>query len=275
MMFTLMPTGATHQARSLLARAPLRICAIAVVAVTALAIFFFFSYPILPGEMRGLLSLLFLVLVLLIATITAAISRRIANLALSESNYRSLVQGATYGIFRSNRQGLMFANPALVKMLGYDSEAELLAIDLDSDLYRDAGERDRLFERYLGEDYVEGVELRWKRKDGSVITVRVSSSVALGEGGRPESFEGIVEDVTARHVIEAQLRHSDNLTALGRLVAGAAHEINNPLTAIYGYAELLATNPALPEELRDCAEKSQQQARRTKAITTRLQNFPQ
>ena len=69
MMFTLMPTGATHQARSLLARTPLRIYAIAVVAVTALAIFFFFSYPILPGEMRGLLSLLFLVLVLLIATI--------------------------------------------------------------------------------------------------------------------------------------------------------------------------------------------------------------
>src|SRR5438477_11664796 len=125
MMFTLMPAGATHQARSLLARTPLRIYAIAVVAVTALAIFFFFSYPILPGEMRGLLSLLFLVLVLLIATITAAISRRIANLALSESNYRSLVQGATYGIFRSNRQDLMFANPALVKMLGYNSEAAL------------------------------------------------------------------------------------------------------------------------------------------------------
>ena len=275
MMFTLMPTGATHQARSLLARTPLRIYAIAVVAVTALAIFFFFSYPILPGEMRGLLSLLFLVLVLLIATITAAISRRIANLALSESNYCSLVQGATYGIFRSNRQGLMFANPALVKMLGYDSEAELLAIDLDSDLYRDAGERDRLFNRYMDEDYVEGVELRWKRKDGSVITVRVSSRVLRDESGQPESFEGIVEDVTARHVIEAQLRHSDKLTALGRLVAGAAHEINNPLTAIYGYAELLATNPALPEELRDFAEKIQQQARRTKAITASLQNFSQ
>ena len=270
-----MPSGATDHARSLLIGTPLRIYAIAVVAVTALAIFFFFSYPMLTAEMQGLLSLLFLALVLLIAVIAVAISRGIANLAASESAYRSLVQGATYGIFRSNRQGLLFANPALVKMLGYRSEAELLAINLNTDLYRDPGERERLFERYQGEDYVEGVELRWKRKDGSVITVRVSSRVLRDDSGEPESFEGIVEDVTARHVIEAQLRHSDKLTALGRLVAGAAHEINNPLTAIYGYAELLATNPALPAELRDFAEKIQQQARRTKAITASMQSFSQ
>src|SRR5205807_2356982 len=153
------------------------------------------------------------------------------------------------------------------------SEAELLAIDLDSDLYRDPGERDRLFERYLGEDYVEGVELRWKRKDGSVITVRVSSRVLRDESGQPESFEGIVEDVTARHVIEAQLRHSDKLTALGRMVAGAAHEINNPLTAILGYAELLAENPSATREQREFADKIRQQARRTKVITTNLQSF--
>src|SRR5438552_17887549 len=112
MMFTLMPTGATHQARSLLARTPLRIYAIAVVAVTLLAIFFFFSYPILPGEMRSLFSLLFMVLVLLIATITSAIRRRLAHLALSTSNSPSLAQGPPYGIFRSNRQGVMRPNPA-------------------------------------------------------------------------------------------------------------------------------------------------------------------
>src|SRR2546423_13369484 len=78
-------------------RTPLRVYAIAVVGVTGLAIFFFFSSPVLPSGMQGLLSLLFLVLVLLIAVITATISRRIINLASSESNYRSLVQGATYG----------------------------------------------------------------------------------------------------------------------------------------------------------------------------------
>lgn len=75
------------------------------------------------------------------------------------------------------------------------------------------------------------------------------------------------------HRLQAQIVQSEKLVSLGQLAAGAAHEINNPLTAILGFSDLLAGDPALPEKVRSTASKIRDQARRTKTLVGNLLSF--
>ena len=73
--------------------------------------------------------------------------------------------------------------------------------------------------------------------------------------------------------LQTQMVQSEKLVSLGQLAAGAAHEINNPLTAILGYSDLLADDPGLPERTRATAAKIREQARRTKNLVQNLLSF--
>lgn len=81
------------------------------------------------------------------------------------------------------------------------------------------------------------------------------------------------ESLQRQKDLQDELIRSEKLASMGRLVAGAAHEINNPLTAILGYADLLEADPALPEAQRTLAGKVRQQARRTHELVSNLVRF--
>src|SRR5712692_4111565 len=81
----------------------------------------------------------------------------------SEARYRDLVKNAIYGIYRTSPEGkFLDVNPALVNMLGYSSEQELLALDLATDVYKDSNVRARLLEQAISQGRVEGREMEWR-----------------------------------------------------------------------------------------------------------------
>ncbi|GIW52987.1 MAG: histidine kinase [Gemmatimonadales bacterium] len=193
----------------------------------------------------------------------------------SEESYRQLFERATYGIYRSTLDGrLVTVNPALVRMLGYDSAEELLAIDMARDLYLDPAERARLIERYRTSGVIEDVEVAWKRKDGKPVVVRLSGTALRDESGEVTGFEMIVEDVTERRALEEQLRQAQKMESIGQLTGGIAHDFNNLLTVILANAEMIGRNlPPEASDLRADLEELRGAAQRGASMVKKLLAF--
>jgi two-component system cell cycle sensor histidine kinase/response regulator CckA len=153
----------------------------------------------------------------------------------SERRYRELVEQAPYGICQTTIGGrLLAANQMLAYILGSGSIEALLASGTIEPWFVEPSERLLLMARLNAEAAVRNFELTWKRNDDQRIRVSVS-------GRRmPQGYELFVEDVTERHSAEAQLRQAHKLEALGLLTGGVAHDFNNALTVILGFADVLA-----------------------------------
>jgi PAS domain S-box-containing protein len=192
----------------------------------------------------------------------------------SEQRYRSLVQSAVYGIYRSGTEDrFLEVNPALVKMLGYDDAKEVLDLSLQHHVYLDADERAILVDKYSKGGIIENVEVRWRRKDGKMITVRLSGRAVSKPDGSFDSFEMIAEDVTERRNLEDQLRQSQKMEAVGRLAGGVAHDFNNLLTVIKGYTELMLEEFREHDPLRGELEEIRKAADRAAGLTRQLLAF--
>ncbi len=212
--------------------------------------------------------------VLLYSIVHDITERRRAERALAESEarYRALIARAAYGIYRSTLEGrFLEVNPALVAMLGYASAEELLAADIKREIYHDATSRDRLLAAHP-DTPLDRAEVTWKRKDGTLITVRLSARMVRDEAGDILYFEGIAEDVTERLRQEELLRRSERMASLGHTLAGAAHELNNPLAAICGFAQLLLRDAREPDD-RSALETIHHEAARAGRIVKDLLTF--
>jgi signal transduction histidine kinase len=97
--------------------------------------------------------------------------------------------------------------------------------------------------------------------------------VHLDAGGRSQHFIAVIEDITERRTLEAQVRQATKMDAIGRLASGVAHDFNNLLTVILGFSEVLTQDATLPDKhAKDLAEIVKA-AQRASSLTRQLLAF--
>jgi PAS domain S-box-containing protein len=148
----------------------------------------------------------------------------------AERKYRGIFDEAIFGIFQSTPGGrFLSVNPAMARILGYDSPQELIASlsNISQQLYVDPKCHDDFVLMLDKLGGVQNFECEVFRKDGSKIWI-VSSARAIREQGVVVRHEGSTADITEGKVLRGQLLQAQKLESVGQLAAGIAHEINTP-----------------------------------------------
>jgi PAS domain S-box-containing protein len=194
----------------------------------------------------------------------------------SEEMYRSIFRNSPLGIFRSTFEGRFIeVNPAMAKMLGYDSPETVVREidDIAGQIYACAEDRRRILSAQFDSADITQHLNRFRRRDGKEFVANQYLKTVRDAEGRPVFLEGIIEDITEKLLLESQLRHSQKMEAVGRLAGGVAHDFNNMLGVIIGRAELALNrmdkdSPLIIhlQEIRQAAERSANLARQLLAF---------
>ncbi len=180
------------------------------------------------------------------------ITAALGELRESEANYRGLFENALEGIYRTSFAGRPLAvNPALARMLGYDSAAEFLAqvSDLGNQVYENVSDRALVLDELRARGMVIGRETRLKRKDGSVIWASVSARIVTGRTGGESWIDGFIVDITERKAAAEALEASR--AGLARLIAErdallheVQHRVKNNLQVLLSLVGLQSSETA-------------------------------
>ena len=120
---------------------------------------------------------------------------------------------------------------------------------------------------------IENLELPVIRSGQSNAQFSISISPMRDDDGEINSVVAVMTDVTDAASLQSKMRHTEKMAALGQLVSGVAHEVNNPLAAIVGFADLLLENPSVADETKQDLGVILREAERTRQIVQNLLSF--
>ena len=167
-----------------------------------------------------------------------------------------------------------FVSPKVRESLGYDPQEAIGLVFGDRTHIEERSALIAVFDDMLqGKRNFASIEIRVRHKLGDWRRLRCHFSPLFDENGK---IEGVVisgRDITEMRRLEEQLIQAEKLAAMGQMLAGVAHELNNPLTAILGASELLRDRGGVDESVRRQLDMTNRQARRAARIVQNLLEF--
>jgi len=192
----------------------------------------------------------------------------------SEENYRALFDSAVIGtiVLDSVTMKVLIANQAAAKILGFSCVEEALAVDpFDFVLPEDKERVTELAEKALFEQNSQlTYDLRVLSKDGRKIWISATGARIMHQG----RLAGLISftDITEKKQQNERFMLADRLASIGELAAGAAHELNNPLTSVIGFSQLLMEKD-ISDDIRQDLTFIHSEAQRAASITKNLLAF--
>jgi PAS domain S-box-containing protein len=175
----------------------------------------------------------------------SAIHRRnlVTRSSHMEERYTTLFSEIDDVVFVSTPEGRFIdINPAGIKMFGYSSLDEIRNIDINESFYVNPEDRKKFLEVMRTKGRVKDYALTIKNKTGDKIYISETSTAVRDENGNIIAYQGIMRDETYRRQLEQQLFQAKKMESIGMLAGGVAHDFNNILTTIRGYADLMMMN---------------------------------
>ncbi len=207
------------------------------------------------------------------ASVAIQNARLFDEIRTAEANYRDLFDNANDFIFTLDSNfKITSVNKVVLKTTGY-RQKELIGARVT--LFIPLEHQPKLYKllkgRLASAKTPTTFEIPIKSKDDKTTFLEVTMRIQR-IGRRPVGIHCIARNITHRRELEQQLRQTEKLSTIGKLVAGVAHELNNPLTSIIGYASLMQDSD-LPEIYQNDLKTIFKQAERSRVIVRDLLTF--
>ncbi len=225
--------------------------------------------PIQPENLRAAIEI-----TLLRAESESSLRAAHAALEESESLFRGIYHNMQVGYYRMDPQDrFLLVNPMFIEMLGMNPQRQFIGRSMDELGIASRHEREQLREELRQKNRLIQYGGIWRHKDGQDLHVLENVWQVHDPDGHLLYYEGTVQDITHLRALESELRHSQKLEVIGVMAGRVAHELNNRLTGVLGYADLLAMKLRDQPELMHYIESIRSNTQNSAGVIQQLLKF--